>query len=312
MSNLLSKRGRCKICNKKLVLKQSRRSGNYYYNKFCEKHRNGKGKVPKNLYSNLKIIKKSYPHLIAFLKSKRDPGQGIVIKCASCGHKKRSDCSRPIRKVGLRFKCKCKHRLTVFREAYPKELKRLKKKVTPLEDYAGANKPIKHQCNVCGYVWKTNPLNMKLYGCPACSWDRKKEWNGTRKKITIGGRKFVVQGYEPYALKYIFNKVKVFEKLFVTVSEGKPTLRYKYKGKYRVYIPDFIYKDILVEVKSLYTLGINNKEWFEKNKRKAKAAIKAGYRYKLLVFTRKGRVLKMPSNWYNLSHRKVFKHLKRD
>jgi hypothetical protein len=134
--------------------------------------------------------------------------------------------------------------------------------------------------------------------CPQCAFHERVKFR--RKTVIRCGRKFVLQGYEPQALDWMLTKVSINE-----VKHGKdvPTVNYVFSGKSLRYYPDFWLpsKNRLVEVKSVYTLGLRTSDQvFNQNKAKRRAAIKAGYNFTLLVFDKEGRKLTLPKNWWQL------------
>lgn len=127
----------------------------------------------------------------------------------------------------------------------------------------------------------------------------------TNYEYKIHGKSFLVRGYEKHALEYIVRKKGVKVKHIVnTVSDGLPSFTY---NKNRRYYPDFYLPkaNIVVEVKSTYTVGCTDKALFKINRKKAKAVAKAGYRYKLLVFNKDGHLIKCFKNFHEVSFNEV-------
>ena len=59
-------------------------------------------------------------------------------------------------------------------EEYRSRLAAKKKRVVPLERYAGSKIKIAHRCEVCGHEWEVSPaLLLKGRGCPVCAEERK-------------------------------------------------------------------------------------------------------------------------------------------
>lgn len=116
------------------------------------------------------------------------------------------------------------------------------------------------------------------------------------------GRKLTVQGYERQALRFLVDK-GFDPKDILTESEfgDQLKIRYKYGKKVRSYFPDiFIRKEnIIVEVKSMSTLGLlnNKKRGFSMTKAKAIACNKRGFRFCLLLLTEDGTRIPLPKNW---------------
>jgi len=127
----------------------------------------------------------------------------------------------------------------------------------------------------------------------------------------VQGRTWEVQGYEDHALRYLAQRLDL-NTVVHSVEDGKPVFSYRHPdGNIRKYIPDFLVKRTVVEVKSPYTLGMKNPELLIACKRKAKAAMKAGYAFQLLVFNREGDLLPYPRNWHQLSHASLFTKARR-
>ena len=113
------------------------------------------------------------------------------------------------------------------------------------------------------------------------------------KTIKRQGKTFKVQGYEPLAIDYFINLgVPVKHILYKKV----PSFKYKYEGKEHTYHPDLKIKypirngtkDWIIEVKSTYTIGINNKKYWLLCKEKAKAVMKRGYNFAFIIFDGNG------------------------
>lgn len=58
--------------------------------------------------------------------------------------------------------------------------------------------------------------------------------------------------------------------------------------------------NIVVEVKSTWTLLANNAQ-FDAAKRKRRACVRKGYKFKLLIMQSSGEKINIPSNWYELT-----------
>lgn len=90
----------------------------------------------------------------------------------------------------------------------------------------------------------------------------------------------ITQGYTPHLLD-LFKKNKIDRNLFKVEYECV-AFEYFYNNKKRFYHPDVIYKDIVIEVKSDYTL-LNEKD-FDVNILKATAVIEKGLSFIFLVY----------------------------
>lgn len=93
-----------------------------------------------------------------------------------------------------------------------------------------------------------------------------------------------VQGYEPFALDELL-KQGIREKDILTGAENVPVINYAFGGKQRMYYPDIYIKskDLLIEVKSLYTYNRD----YGQNQAKFAAAEKE-HNFELWVYDQKG------------------------
>ncbi len=131
----------------------------------------------------------------------------------------------------------------------------------------------------------------------------------TRKKIVNGhGKQYILQGYEPQALKYMKRFFK-YRDIHGQSSGKVPAFEY-FDGRDRMYFPDFYVqsKNCIVEVKSTYTF-CSTIARYRMIKAKAKAVKNAGYGFKLLVMQADGSRVKLPSDWHKLSLRAMQKYL---
>lgn len=124
----------------------------------------------------------------------------------------------------------------------------------------------------------------------------------------LGDRTVHVRGYEPHALDALQSKFSSTS-IRVDGDVGVPSVPYLFEGKKSIYYPDIWIpsKKILVEVKSIYTLCGSVRSW-KRNCAKAKAALST-YRFILVLIGRKGRRIKLPTDWYTWSHRTVLNYL---
>lgn len=127
-----------------------------------------------------------------------------------------------------------------------------------------------------------------------------------RKKVVNGhGKQYILQGYEPQALRYIrrfFRYRHIHDQ-----SSGKvPNFEYYFDGRWRMYFPDFLIQtdsyECVVEVKSLYTL-CKTSSTYRMMKAKIRAVERAGYKIKLLVMESCGKRIKLPQDWLSLNYR---------
>jgi len=113
----------------------------------------------------------------------------------------------------------------------------------------------------------------------------------------------MVQGSEGRATQILLEDESVDPTdLAFVKSEGLPTFRYRFAGRWRVYIPDIfrISLDQVIEVKSAVTLGLYNEDLYAQVKAKARAALRAGHSFRLMVIHR-GQLIDMGTEWHKLS-----------
>lgn len=120
--------------------------------------------------------------------------------------------------------------------------------------------------------------------------------------VDFYGRSLEVQGYEPQALKWLVARGYDPDDIRCECEFGDTLkLRYKYRGRERIYMPDiFIRKaNIIVEVKSLTTMGLKGrkKRGWSMNQAKAIACHKRGFKFCLLLLNAGGQRIPLPKNW---------------
>ena len=201
----------------------------------------------------------------------------------------------------------------------PEEYKQLVKKkskgkLVVLGKYIGFGKKIKHKCNVCRYTREASPNSVLQHlGCPICG-HKKAAKSFSYKRIQIGNRSVQVQGSEQEAIEYLLEEGYSPSEILV-FSEGKvPIIRYPFKGKERKYYPDILIgKKNIIEVKSVWYCGVREKKFFEQNKQKVLAVLKAGFNFKMLVTRIQGQdVVEIPASWFLTSHKKFQKRFKKE
>lgn len=157
-------------------------------------------------------------------------------------------------------------------------------------------------CASCDHTFKTskNSLATALHCCPAFA--RRNFSKATKgKPYKLGCKTVYLEGYESQALDILLKEGWQPNEVVTQESGLVPTITYFYKGKVRKHYPDFYIpeENLIIEVKSNGTFGLNNKELFEKNKAKRKAAIKQGFRYEFIVIYQKGCSTKNNIRTYN-------------
>lgn len=188
-------------------------------------------------------------------------------------------------------------------ERYVSEL--AARNITPLSRYTKARNPIRHRCSQ-GHVWRANPCDVLSCGCPLCDNSQYR-----RRPVRVGRRTVMVQGSEGAAVGLLLAEGIQPDDLIFTKAEGKPTFQYQHEKRDRRYNPD-IYQcstRLVIEVKSTNTFGIYDSSLFALVCAKARAVLKAGYPYRLMIINR-GRNVDLGSDWYTLTHTKVCALLK--
>lgn len=104
------------------------------------------------------------------------------------------------------------------------------------------------------------------------------------KKLSLDGKTFRYQGYENHALRYLVKHKGIPAKHLWTHGPKIPVIRYPFEGKTKVFYPDILAEDTIIEVKSSYTLGTDTAtNWFTQNQAKFKAVHAEGYRLEIWV-----------------------------
>jgi len=166
-----------------------------------------------------------------------------------------------------------------------------------LDTYTTAHTKIRHQC-AQGHVWLAVPGQVRSgHGCPLCDNSQYR-----RRYVRIGRREVLVQGSEGTAVRLLLESGVKPEDLAFTAAEGRPTFRYKFKARLRVYVPDMYKRSAreVIEVKGPVTLGLWDKSLFAQVRAKGRAVIAAGYAYRLMVIHR-WRNIDLGSDWHMVS-----------
>lgn len=229
----------------------------------------------------------------------------VKIRCRAC----KTTCERlPIN--ALRFGCPgCSGLLPKTVDSYNEEL-RAKEIHFQATEYLGARTSVTHTCTLCKRFTlmapPTNALRIGKLTCPICD-------SGTVWVYEIPGRVFRIRGYERFALPKLL-KLYGEDDLFEDLSGRVP--RITYNGK--THKPDFYVpsKNLLIEIKSLETLGMSNlgyyknpAESFRQMVQKRQAAVAAGYRYQLILVSSKGTPIRLPKDWHRHTRRELMAHI---
>lgn len=173
-------------------------------------------------------------------------------------------------------------------------------------------------CLKCGFEFKATAYDL-IYSASGCSGPCKVAASAKGmikfKPYVLGKDEIYIQGYEGLALDWLQETAKIKPKDIRAGSKRAdiPVIEYWFKGKTRKYFPDIYVPRMkrLVEIKSTYTVGLKMPLWFRKNREKARACKEHGYDFKLLVFSAKGSLLKMPKGWTDLTYKKFCREFHR-
>ena len=123
-----------------------------------------------------------------------------------------------------------------------------------------------------------------------------------------------MQGYELEALRVLRDEGVNMKNVKHHLEIER--VQYKLDGKHRNYLPDFQYKNTIIEVKSEHTAGVrdatNNYERFRMLKAKARACILKGFGFRLMLFVgdkRKGtlKLVPLPDSWITMRAKSIDK-----
>lgn len=146
-------------------------------------------------------------------------------------------------------------------------------------------------------------------GCVDC-YHRDASRKFQAKRFRLGERTVSVLGYEPHALAHLLKKGVDPKDIRVTRDLDTPVI--SLPGSRKHYPDIFIPKrNLIIEVKSLWTLGITRDRLalFNRNKLKVSSALSSGFSYRMWVFNDNGNRIRLPENWHTLSQKRVRKAL---
>lgn len=171
---------------------------------------------------------------------------------------------------------------------------------------------LRFKCFTCLNTFKHKSILERKIGCPRCATAVKQKNSSKyawKNVITDEGESLRLQGFEPQALNWILNK---FPKLkasdIVFDSSGNvPSVRYFVGKRSHWYYPDMYIpkQNRIIEVKSIYTIGLDSGRNWGKTQAKAKACKEAGYKFVLLLMTKQGERLWLPKQWYLKTRKQV-------
>jgi hypothetical protein len=167
-------------------------------------------------------------------------------------------------------------------------------------------------CELCDFTWNVK-VGTRAVPCPNCGQ--------SFKTIRVTNKDIRLQGFEHFAIETLLIRHKLKE-LVLAHSGNVPKIKYTFKRKLHTHKPDiWIPKNnSLVEVKSIFTLGLDKTYYggknatlvFNKHKAKARAALTQGFKYRVMLFSASGKQLKLPKFWYEMTRSEVRKLLKRE
>ena len=143
---------------------------------------------------------------------------------------------------------------------------------------------------------KKKQTTLKIYGVENPMQDREVFQRQAVKAYSYksytfpSGKKGHVQGYENFCLDDLFHKENYQEEDVTNDSSEIPEIWYSYEDKPKRYYPDIFIRseNKIIEVKSDYTLKLNN----EKNVAKAKKCVELGYQFEFRIYDVKGNLIK--------------------
>jgi len=230
----------------------------------------------------------------------------------SCGHQ----CELPVKYATLLTKCTvCYPNPTtraVNHDQYVAKLAKHKPEFVVIGKYVDSRTPLRYQHRECGELFTTDPnwLQKPEFRCPACA----PKFRASIYEVGRDGSDFRLRGKEDVGLDWLLVNTKIRASQICCDGNGDtPVIKYKSPHDFMVhkYRPDFWIPrhNLLVEVKDVQHLGIGQLTFFHKraytlwknNCAKAKACRQQGYRFRMLVFDKANRRVKLPPNWYNWS-----------
>lgn len=193
---------------------------------------------------------------------------------------------------------------------FRRELKAAAPRIRHIGEYGGKTVRTEFRCRDCAHEWKTTPDSVLAgHGCPACGLEATfaKRHHGSRlRPYKLGRREVMVQGFEPQALDYLRSVGYRPEQIFV--GSDVPKVRYSYRGKNRTYYPDIWipHLNLIVEVKSVYWLGITDIEIFRQVCAKREATMQY-HNFAVLVMHEDGSRMMLPKDWATMTHTQLRK-----
>lgn len=203
----------------------------------------------------------------------------------------------------------------VTHEVFSKRVKKRHPEIDILTEYVDGGTKLKCRHKKCKSEFEVSPgrLVSKKFECPLCA----PRSIGSYRYIVLQGRSIRLRGKEHLALKYILKASPFKLKDIQFDSDGTvPRISFRLSGQPRSYWPDMYVSraNLLIEVKDVNSLGLGS--WFHTkpgqlwrlNCAKAKACLKNGYEFKLILF--KGSVrISVPKDWYTYSRAEMISYI---
>lgn len=203
----------------------------------------------------------------------------------------------------------------VTHKEYVEQLKDSKPEFKVVGRYVDSKTVLQYKHLKCGQTFEVAPATVrrKQFQCPHCA----PPTCGSYRVYESNGRQLKVRGKEDVALDWILKNTSIKLSDIEVDSGGKvPTIRYRDALRTQAYYPDFYVKprNLLVEVKDTNTLGLC-REFFYKtpeqlwdtNCAKARACLDRGFKFKMMLFDRNHTLVRLPKDWFNMSHRQIKK-----
>lgn len=248
-------------------------------------------------------------------------GENAKLQCRVCGHKfeTRKFYNRRCPKC---FEGKLFVGKIITHEQYVEWLKENKPEFELLGQFVDHSTKAKYK-HVCGRVFNVKPhrVTRKEFKCPTCAPCNKLRSCGAYREFERNGVILKVRGKEVFALEWLLRNTRLkIDDIFVDSEGVVPQVRYRpYRDKTtQTYYPDFFIprQNKLIEVKDFNTMGLKGSFFYTKaeklwkiNCAKAKASIKSGFSFELLLFDKDNNPVQLPANWYEYSRAKMLRWL---
>lgn len=197
-------------------------------------------------------------------------------------------------------------------QQFKRELKKVNPELVVIGEYVNAKTPVRVR-HTCKHEWAITPTNaLNRRGCPRCSKYKV-------HTVKLGKRCVQVRGYEPQAIEWLQRDGIKADRIAVESEGAVPTFRYRFNKTACTYKPDILVgRTHIVEVKSLATAGLRDAfyyrsapELFAVLKAKARAVTTQGFVFHLMLIHNNGTRIKVPKNWFNMTHAQWVAHFKK-